>query len=99
MLTKYTKLPQNKSKWPHGTPNGHKIYQNFPFKGLPKCTRMGVWLENKPSGNPGADTGMGSRRGSVVDEKINRNQKGPGFVSQPGPDKTICVGRMDSFGK
>jgi hypothetical protein len=34
MPTKYAKLALNKS-------NGHERYQNFPFKGLPKCTKIG----------------------------------------------------------
>jgi hypothetical protein len=30
------------SKWPQSIPNGHKRYQNYAFKGLPKCTKTGV---------------------------------------------------------
>jgi hypothetical protein len=31
-------------------PNGHIIYQHFPFQGPPKICPN--WFENKPSGNP-----------------------------------------------
>jgi hypothetical protein len=24
-------------------PNVHKLYQNFPFQGLPKCTKIGIF--------------------------------------------------------
>jgi hypothetical protein len=41
-------------KWPQTTPNGHKIYQHFPFKGPPKIhPNWDFWYESKPSGNPG----------------------------------------------
>jgi hypothetical protein len=46
MAIKYKKLPQT-------IPNGHKIYQHFPFKFPPKYDRFGdIWSESKPSGNP-----------------------------------------------
>jgi hypothetical protein len=44
---KTTKLPTYLT---YNVPNGHKIYQYFPFQGPPK---FGFWFENKPSGNPG----------------------------------------------
>jgi hypothetical protein len=28
-------------------PNGHKIYQHFPFQGPPKFTRFGIFLYEK----------------------------------------------------
>jgi hypothetical protein len=30
-------------KWPQTTPNGHKIYQQFPFKDLTKYTQIGTF--------------------------------------------------------
>jgi hypothetical protein len=30
-------------KWQSNIPNGHKIYQHFPFKGPPKCTQSGIF--------------------------------------------------------
>jgi hypothetical protein len=46
---KYTKLSQhyqmviNYNKWPNNIPNGHKIYQPFPFLGFPKFTQIGIF--------------------------------------------------------
>jgi hypothetical protein len=28
------------TKWPQNRPNGHKIYQHFPFQGPPKSTHI-----------------------------------------------------------
>jgi hypothetical protein len=36
MTTNYTKRPSN-------IPNGHKIYQHFPFQGPPKFTQTGIF--------------------------------------------------------
>jgi hypothetical protein len=30
-------------KWQQTTPNGHKIYQHYPFKGPPKYTQIGIF--------------------------------------------------------
>jgi hypothetical protein len=30
-------------KWPQTTPNGHEIYQHFPFKDPPKYTQFGIF--------------------------------------------------------
>jgi hypothetical protein len=30
-------------KWPQSTPNGHKIFRHFPFKGPPKSTQSGIF--------------------------------------------------------
>jgi hypothetical protein len=35
MAIKYT-------KWPKYIPNGHKMYQHFPFQGLQKFTQSGI---------------------------------------------------------
>jgi hypothetical protein len=44
------------TNWPENIPNGHKIYQHFPFKCPTKYTKFGIfWYENIPSGNPAAD--------------------------------------------
>jgi hypothetical protein len=42
---KYTKWPQlcTYTKRPQIVPNGHKIYQHFPFKGPPKYTKIGIF--------------------------------------------------------
>jgi hypothetical protein len=31
------------TKWPLNIPNGHKIYQHFPFQGLPKFTQIFIF--------------------------------------------------------
>jgi hypothetical protein len=36
MTTEYT-------KYSHNTPNGHKIYPNFPLQDLPKDIQMGIF--------------------------------------------------------
>jgi hypothetical protein len=36
-----------KSTWANNVPNRYKIFLKFPFKGLPKSTKAGVWFENK----------------------------------------------------
>jgi hypothetical protein len=48
---KYKKRPQT-------TPNGHKIYQHFPFKGPPKYTQIGIFglKVGKPTGAPVMNT-------------------------------------------
>jgi hypothetical protein len=47
-------------------PNGHKIYQHFPFQGPSKFTQIGIFglKLHKPSGNPAEDA--------------SRNNAGPG---------------------
>jgi hypothetical protein len=45
------------TKSPHKIPNDHKLYQYGPFQGAPKCTKVGIfWQEKIPSGNPGWDS-------------------------------------------
>jgi hypothetical protein len=48
----YTKWPQTRytkrrqvicTKWPWNIPNGHKIYQHFPFKGPTKFAQIGMF--------------------------------------------------------
>jgi hypothetical protein len=34
-------------------PKSLEIYQKFPFQGLPKSTKFGIWFANIPSGNTG----------------------------------------------
>jgi hypothetical protein len=31
------------TKWPYNIPNGHKIYQLFPFQGPPKCSHIAIF--------------------------------------------------------
>jgi hypothetical protein len=31
------------TKWPQYIPNGHGIYQPFPFQGSPKFTQIGIF--------------------------------------------------------
>jgi hypothetical protein len=33
----------NYTKWTENIPNGHKIYQHFPFQGTPKFTQIGIF--------------------------------------------------------
>jgi hypothetical protein len=35
-------LAINYTKWPQNIPNGHKIYEHFPFQGPPKFTQIGI---------------------------------------------------------
>jgi hypothetical protein len=58
----FSKLPQhyqmakNYTEWPQNIPNGHKLYQHFPFQDPPKYTQIGIFgFENIPSGNPRAE--------------------------------------------
>jgi hypothetical protein len=31
------------TKWPYNIPNGHIIYQHYPFQGPPKFTQIGIF--------------------------------------------------------
>jgi hypothetical protein len=39
-IPKYSNVPQNTPKRTRNLPNGRKMYQQFPFQGPPKYTRI-----------------------------------------------------------
>jgi hypothetical protein len=43
MTTNYTKIAIKYKKWPQTTPNGHKMYLHFPFKGPQTFPKLGFF--------------------------------------------------------